>query len=62
MNRPTDRPYTIGLYLHICQRLGIPLEDLELMDYGTIMDIIIERSNDDAEYATLATQEDFDRF
>ena len=62
MNRPTDRPFTVGLYLNIIKRLGLSLDDLTKLNYGTVLDMIIERSNNDYEYKELATQEDFDRF
>lgn len=62
MNRPTDRKYTVGLYLNICKNLGLSLSDLDQLDYGTVLDMMIERSNDDFEYTELATQADFDRF
>lgn len=62
MNRPTERRYTVGLYLNICKRLGLTFEDLERVDYGTVLDMMIEKSNDDYEYKELATQADFDRF
>lgn len=58
----TDRPYTTGLYLHRCLEVGLKLSELSDLDYGTVMDIMIEVGNDDAEWHQLATQEDFDRF
>ncbi len=60
--RPTDRPYTTGLYLLRCLQVGLSIADLELLDFGTVLDIITESGNDDAEWHQLATQEDFDRF
>jgi len=38
------------------------MSDLDLLDVGMILDIMIESGNDSAEYETVATQEDFDRF
>ena len=35
---------------------------LDKLDIGLIYDIFTEKANDDCEYATLATQEDFDRW
>lgn len=61
MNRPTERRFTVGLYLNICKKLGLSLEDLNHMDYGTVLDMIIERSNDEYDYKQLATQADMDR-
>lgn len=62
MNRPTDRRFTVGLYLNITKQLGLSLDDLNRLNYGTILDMIIEKSNDDYTYSQVATQEDFDRF
>lgn len=58
----TDRPYTTGLYLLRITELGLRPSDLPLFEYGTILDMMTERSNDNEEYDTLATQEDMDRF
>jgi len=41
---------------------GLSLEDLDYIEYGTLMDILIESANDSCEYATLADQDDFDSF
>jgi hypothetical protein len=38
------------------------LADLDVLDYGMVVDIITESGNDNAKYNQLATQEDFDRF
>jgi len=38
------------------------MQDLEVLDVGMIYDMMIEQANDDAEYDTIATQADFDRF
>jgi hypothetical protein len=38
------------------------LADLDVLDYGMVVDIITESGNDNTEYNQLATQEDFDRF
>ncbi len=38
------------------------MADLEELDVGIVYDIIIEKANDSAEYDTIATQADFDRF
>lgn len=37
------------------------MDDLNALDYGTVMDIFTESSNDSAEYKQLATQDDMDR-
>ena len=58
----TERPYTTGLYLLRCLEVGLRLEDLHLLDYGTVIDILTERGNDKEDWDYIATQEDFDRF
>lgn len=42
--------------------MGLSMSDLELLDMGMILDMFTERGNDDAEYDTLATQADMDKF
>lgn len=38
------------------------MSDLDLLDVGMILDIMIESGNDSYEYEVKASQEDFDRF
>lgn len=42
--------------------VGVSIRDLDLLEYGTIMDMVIEKGNNEHEYKQLATQADFDRF
>lgn len=42
--------------------LGLSLDELNIMEYGMVMDMLIENGNDDVKYKQLATQADFDRF
>lgn len=42
--------------------LGLTIADLDLLEYGMVEDILIERENDNFNYKQLATQDDFDRF
>lgn len=58
----TDRPYTTGLFMLRCFQLGLSTADLHELDYGTVIDMMIESGNDGEEYQQLATQEDFDKF
>lgn len=53
---------TTPLFLLRCVQLGISIRDLDLLTIGMINDMYAESRNDDYTYATLATQEDFDRF
>lgn len=50
------------LFLLRCLQIGLSLKDLDTLEYRTVMDMIIESANDNAEYRQLANQEDFDRF
>jgi hypothetical protein len=43
-------------------QLGLSIADLEYLDEGDVLDMMIEAANDGHKYATLATQDDFDRF
>lgn len=60
--RPTDREMTTPLFLLRCLQVGLSLRDLDLLTVGMVNDIFAEQLNDDCKYATLATQEDMDRF
>ena len=53
---------TTPLFLLRCVQLGLSMADLEMLSIGLINDMYAEGRNDDCKYATLATQEDFDRF
>ena len=53
---------TTALFLLRCLQVGISLCDLDLITIGTVNDMYVESSNDSCEYATMATQEDFDAF
>ncbi len=53
---------TTPLFLLRCLQIGLSLRDLDLLTVGMVNDIFVEHMNDDCSYATLATQEDFDKF
>lgn len=53
---------TTPLFLLRCLQIGLSLRDLDLLTVGMVNDMFVEHTNDDCSYATLATQEDFDRF
>jgi len=38
------------------------LSDLDVLEYGFVMDMMTELENDDYKYKSVATQADFDRF
>ena len=48
--------------MNMIKTIGLSIGELELMDYGAVMDMLIEKGNDNFEYRQLATQADFDRF
>lgn len=45
-----------------CLELGLRPSDLTSLEYGFVMDMLIERGNDAEDWDYVATQEDFDRF
>lgn len=51
-----------ALYILRALQTGLTLNDLELLDYGMVMDILTESANDNYKYKPVATQADFDRF
>lgn len=53
---------TISLYMLRAFQIGLTMADLEQLNYGDVMDIMVEAANDSAEYKEVATQADFDRF
>lgn len=42
--------------------MHIGMNDLEHMDYGFVLDMMIESGNDDYKYKEVASQADFDAF
>ena len=42
--------------------MGLTLDDLYGMEYGTVIDLMTEAANDNCEYKELASQDDFDKF
>lgn len=46
------------------KQLGLSLAELDQMDEGMVVDMIIEAGNDlhEDDYSQVATQEDFDQF
>jgi hypothetical protein len=53
---------TTALFVLRAVQLGLNLDDLDGLEYGTVVDMMIESANDSCEYKQIATQEDFDRF
>ena len=48
--------------MNMVKTLGLTFDDLTMIEYGQVMDMLIEKGNDDIKYKQLATQADFDRF
>lgn len=53
---------TTGLFLLRAYQMGLKIDDLDGLEYGTVIDMMIEAGNDGCEYRQVATQDDFDRF
>lgn len=53
---------TTGLFLLRAVQMGLDLDDLDGLEYGTVIDMMTESSNDDCDYKVVASQEDFDAF
>lgn len=45
-----------------CFQMGLHMADLEELEYGEVIDMMMEAENDNAKWNVLATQDDFDRF
>jgi hypothetical protein len=53
---------TTALFVLRAVQLGLSLDDLDGMEYGTVIDLMTEAANDSCEYKELASQDDFDKF
>ena len=53
---------TTPLFLLRCLQIGLSISELDLLTIGTVNDMYSEMSNDDYDYAEVATQEQMDRF
>lgn len=51
-----------ALFVLRCIQVGLRLSDLEHIDYGFALDLLLESSNDNYKYKEVATQADFDAF
>ena len=58
----TEREFNTALFMLRCVQLGISIRDLDVLTVGTVLDMMTESGNDDAKYAQLATQDDFNKF
>lgn len=53
---------TTALFLLRAVQLGLRLDELDSLGYGTVLDMMTESANDEYKYDRVATQEDFDRW
>ena len=53
---------TTPLFLLRCVQLGISIRDVDLLTIGMVNDMYAEYSNDGADYAVIAGQDEFDSF
>lgn len=60
--RETTRPFTTGLFMLRCKELGFTVMELEQISFGLVMDMMVEKSNDEFNYPYKASQDDFNRF
>ena len=58
----TEREMSTALLLLRATQVGVSISDMDLLTIGMIQDMYVEAMNDQAPYARLATQEDFDKF
>lgn len=45
-----------------CKELGLSVDELENVEFGLVVDMMIERGNDEHQYPFKASQKDFDKF
>ncbi len=60
--KATTRGYNTAIYFLRAKQIGFTLSELEDIEEGFVIDMIIESGNDHEEYAIVATQADFDAF
>ena len=53
---------TMPLFLLRAVQAGISISDMDILTIGEVIDMYMERSNDNETYAYVAGQDDFDRF
>ena len=56
-----DREINTAIFLLRAVQLGLSMADMEELSIGMVLDMLIERQNDDFDYPRLATQADIDR-
>lgn len=63
-SRPTDREINTAVYMLRAKQMGLSIAELNEMDEGQVLDMIIEAGNDlcEDEYSYVAGQQEFDTF
>lgn len=51
-----------ALFVLRSKQMGLSIEELNILDIGTVLDMMTESGNDNCEYGELPTQEDFNNF
>lgn len=51
-----------AIYMLRAKQMGLSIADMEQLEEGFILDMIIESNNDNCEYKEIANQSDFDKF
>lgn len=51
-----------ALFTLRCLQMGLSIDDLDKLDYGFVIDMMVESGNDSYKYREVASQDDFDRF
>lgn len=51
-----------AVYMLRCFQMGLKMADLEELNEGFVVDMMIESANDDYDYPRIATKEDFAKF
>jgi hypothetical protein len=63
-SRPTDREINTAVYMLRAKQMGLSIAELDQMEEGMVIDMIIEAGNDlcEDEYCQVADQHAFDVF
>ena len=59
---PTEREMNTAIFVLRAIQLGLSLSELDELDEGFVLDMIIESANDQETYQRVASQSDFDSF
>ena len=51
-----------ALFTLRCLQIGLSIDDLDKIEYGFAIDMMLESGNDGYEYKEIASQSDFDKW